>query len=68
MLQMIQPANTAEAQRTDVRALPPPEFLEELKAYSAELESASPREIIQWAADKYYPKLTMATAFGPEGC
>jgi len=45
-----------------------PELLEQLKLYSQELESATPKEIIAWAVEKYFPKLTMATAFGPEGC
>jgi len=45
-----------------------PELLEELAGYSRELEAASPQEIIAWAVKKYFPKLTMATAFGPEGC
>jgi phosphoadenosine phosphosulfate reductase len=49
-------------------ALPPPELLEELKVHSDRLDSASPQEIIAWAVEKYFPKLTMATAFGPEGC
>ena len=45
-----------------------PELLEELAEYSRRLEGATPREIIAWAVEKYFPKLTMATAFGPEGC
>ncbi len=45
-----------------------PELLEFLAAESAKLESATPWEIVQWAVDHYFPKLTMATAFGPEGC
>src|SRR5690242_11674804 len=45
-----------------------PELLEELAGYSRTLEGASPEEIIAWAVKKYFPKLTMATAFGPEGC
>lgn len=45
-----------------------PELLAELAEYSRSLETASPREIIAWAVEKYHPKLTMATAFGPEGC
>ena len=32
------------------------------------LAGATPYEIIQWAVDRFYPRLTMATAFGPEGC
>lgn len=27
-----------------------------------------PREILGWAVETFFPKLTMATAFGPEGC
>jgi len=41
---------------------------EELARASRELETAEPREIIRWAADRYPGRLTMATAFGPEGC
>jgi phosphoadenosine phosphosulfate reductase len=44
---------------------PTPEWLAE---QSARLEAASPSEIIAWAVEHFYPKLTMATAFGPEGC
>ena len=33
-----------------------------------ELANASPQEILQWAVETYHPRLTMATAFGPEGC
>jgi phosphoadenosine phosphosulfate reductase len=32
------------------------------------LAGASPQEILRWAIDSFAPKLTMATAFGPEGC
>lgn len=42
--------------------------LDELAEYSRQLESAHPRDIVAWAVEKYFPKLTMATAFGPEGC
>jgi phosphoadenosine phosphosulfate reductase len=47
---------------------PSPEELDFLEVESRRLESATPEEIITWAVDTYYPKLTMATAFGPEGC
>jgi phosphoadenosine phosphosulfate reductase len=47
---------------------PTPEVLAQLAAESEKLELASPWQIIQWAVDNYFPKLTMATAFGPEGC
>jgi phosphoadenosine phosphosulfate reductase len=42
--------------------------LKALERHSRLLESATPEEIVAWAVQKYFPKLTMATAFGPEGC
>ena len=47
---------------------PAPELLAELAAASASLETADPPEIIRWAAERFGQRLTMATAFGPEGC
>lgn len=47
---------------------PTPEFREELARASRSLETATPAEIIGWAADRFGSRLTMATAFGPEGC
>lgn len=35
---------------------------------NARLAEATPHEIIEWAVDRFHPRLTMATAFGPEGC
>ncbi len=32
------------------------------------LDGASPLEILRWGVETFFPKLTMATAFGPEGC
>ena len=49
-------------------AVPSPELLDRLREESARLESATPEEIVRWAVATYFPKLTMATAFGPEGC
>jgi phosphoadenosine phosphosulfate reductase len=43
------------------------ERLAELGLWSAELETASPQEILKWAVAQFAPKFTMATAFGPEG-
>ena len=40
----------------------------ELQAASQRLETASPETIIAWAVERFFPHLTMATAFGPEGC
>jgi phosphoadenosine phosphosulfate reductase len=31
------------------------------------LEGKSPEEVLRWAVAEFFPKLTMATAFGPEG-
>lgn len=45
-----------------------PELLAELGEASQRLETASPDEIIAWATGRFGDKLTMATAFGPEGC
>lgn len=40
----------------------------ELKAISERFETATPQEILRWAITTYKGKLTMATAFGAEGC
>jgi phosphoadenosine phosphosulfate reductase len=41
---------------------------EQIAAANARLASASPQEILTWAVDAFFPRLTMATAFGAEGC
>ena len=41
---------------------------EDLPALSQQMEAKSPEEILRWAVDTYGSKLTMATAFGAEGC
>jgi len=48
--------------------VPGQEELEHLRQESLRLETATPEEIVAWAVRQYFPKLTMATAFGPEGC
>ena len=45
-----------------------PDELAWLARESERLDGASPEEIIAWAVNTYFPRLTMATAFGPEGC
>jgi phosphoadenosine phosphosulfate reductase len=45
-----------------------PELLAELETANARLETAIPEEIIAWGVERFAPYLTMATAFGPEGC
>jgi phosphoadenosine phosphosulfate reductase len=49
-------------------AEPSQELLADLARASDALEAAEPPEIIRWAAEQYGDRLTMATAFGPEGC
>lgn len=46
---------------------PTPELIGFLSAKSAELETASPQDILRWTVEQYAPRFTMATAFGPEG-
>jgi phosphoadenosine phosphosulfate reductase len=40
----------------------------DLDEANRQLSGAKPWDILQWAVEAYFPKLTMATAFGPEGC
>jgi phosphoadenosine phosphosulfate reductase len=49
-------------------AVPSAAVREELARASRSLEAAEPVEIVRWAAEHYGDQLTMATAFGPEGC
>lgn len=37
-------------------------------AASEQLRGAHPRKVLRWAVETFHPRLTMATAFGPEGC
>src|SRR5271168_2535459 len=41
---------------------------EQIAEASARLEGATPQAVLLWAVETFYPKLTMATAFGAEGC
>ncbi len=42
--------------------------LEDWAEVNARLAGATPHAIIRWAVERFHPRLTMATAFGPEGC
>ena len=46
---------------------PTSELLDELQAASQLLEAATPQDILRWTIERYAPRFTMATAFGPEG-
>lgn len=39
-----------------------------LESAAETLDLESPQGILRWAVEKYHPRLTMATAFGAEGC
>jgi phosphoadenosine phosphosulfate reductase len=41
---------------------------DEIAAASEQLRNATPQEILRWAVERFHPRLTMATAFGAEGC
>jgi phosphoadenosine phosphosulfate reductase len=41
---------------------------DQIAAASQQLDGASPQTILRWAVDTFGQKLTMATAFGAEGC
>lgn len=41
---------------------------EQIAEAGAKLEGSSPQAILRWAVETFYPRLTMATAFGAEGC
>ncbi|MEA1950611.1 MAG: phosphoadenylyl-sulfate reductase [Planctomycetota bacterium] len=54
----------------DISKHEPPsrEQIDEIARRGRTLEAAEPEEIIAWAVGQFADKLTMATAFGPEGC
>ena len=41
---------------------------EEIIAANRRLTGHTPQEILRWAVERFHPRLTMATAFGAEGC
>ncbi len=40
---------------------------EEIEQANRQLEGASAAEMLRWGVNRFFPRLTMATAFGPEG-
>ncbi len=58
---------TRGALAADPPLYPTDDLLEELRRESEQLESATPEEILRYAVDRFAPRFTMATAFGPEG-
>jgi phosphoadenosine phosphosulfate reductase len=41
---------------------------EQIEEANGQLADATPQAVLAWAVDAFYPRLTMATAFGAEGC
>src|SRR5689334_11044129 len=41
---------------------------EQIADANVRLADKPPQAILRWAVDAFFPKLTMATAFGAEGC
>ena len=41
---------------------------EQMAAANQMLEGKSPQDVLRWAVEQFHPRLTMATAFGAEGC
>src|SRR2546421_4586935 len=41
---------------------------EQLRHANESLSQATAQDVLRWAVSAFFPKLTMATAFGPEGC
>lgn len=69
-LTLIVPEDVTDSDDKIPRGGMPPnaEQLAWLAGESQKLEAAEPEEIIAWGVRHYFPKFTMATAFGPEGC
>ena len=65
------PEPTENELRGALAAIPPLEpteqLLAELAKDSEQLESATPQQILKYAVQRFAPRFTMATAFGPEG-
>jgi len=41
---------------------------EELATANLALTGKTPQEVLRWTVERFFPRLTMATAFGAEGC
>src|SRR5262245_34653215 len=47
---------------------PPAMTAEQLSQACQQLSDQTPQEVLRWAVQSFFPHLTMATAFGVEGC
>ena len=63
------PASNSQTGKPDVLVrTTSPEDLEWIAEQSRRLEGCHPEEILTWAVQRYFPRFTMATGLGPEGC
>lgn len=62
------PPSSPSTPRAPSSVDPDSALLAELADASQGLEKAEPQAIIGWAVERFGSRLTMATAFGPEGC
>ena len=67
MLTILSPDEQREDLALGEQLQPTPELLDELRRRSDQLEAATAQEILRWAVERFAPRFTMATAFGPEG-
>ena len=67
MLTVLSPDERKDVSVSDEQLKPTPELLDELRLRSDQFEAATPQQILRWAVDRFAPRFTMATAFGPEG-
>ena len=48
--------------------MPQPAYTpDQIRDANQALQGKSPQDILRWAVSQFFPRLTMATAFGPEG-
>jgi phosphoadenosine phosphosulfate reductase len=57
-----------DARPTVAVRTPTPEQLDMIARQNEVLANASPEDILAWAVERYFPRFTMATGLGPEGC
>jgi phosphoadenosine phosphosulfate reductase len=62
------PSEDATLELTHLMSTTESLVLEEWTEINSRLAGATPHQIIAWAVERFYPRLTMATAFGAEGC
>lgn len=67
-IEQVSSVGTRPDQSAFVLRTPTQEQIEMIEYQNALLENSTPEEILTWAVETYYPRFSMATALGPEGC